>query len=57
MQMVQKEEENTQIVLANYGILHERLISNQKSEIKFLKNSTFQRTLLSKAKLRFSAEN
>lgn len=57
MQMVQKEEGNTQIMLANDGILHERLISNQKSEIKVLKNSTLQRTLLSKTKLRFFADN
>ena len=55
--MVQKEEGNTQIMLANDGILHERLISNQKSEIKVLKNSILERTLLSKTKLRFSAEN
>ena len=38
IQMAQKEEGNTEIRLGNVGILYERLISNLKSEINFLKN-------------------
>ena len=38
IQMAQKEEGNTEIRLRNVGILYERLISNLKSEINFLKN-------------------
>ena len=38
IQMAQKEDENTEIKLGNVGILYERLISNLKSEINFLKN-------------------
>ena len=33
-----KEDGNTEIMLGNVGILYERLISNLKSEINFLKN-------------------
>ena len=36
--IAQKEDENTEIRLGNVGILYERLISNIKSETKFLKN-------------------
>ena len=36
--MAQKEDGNTEIRLGNVGILYERLISNLKSEINFLKN-------------------
>ena len=36
--IAQKEDENTEIRLGNDGILYERLISNIKSETKFLKN-------------------
>ena len=38
IQMAQKEYGNTDIMLKNVGIIYERLISNLKSEIKFLKN-------------------
>ena len=38
IQMAQKEEGNTEIRLGNVGILYERLISNLKSKINFLKN-------------------
>ena len=38
IQMAQKEDGNTEIRLGNVGILYERLISNLKSEINFLKN-------------------
>ena len=38
IQMAQKEYGNTDIMLENVGIIYERLISNLKSEIKFLKN-------------------
>ena len=38
IQMIQKEEGNTEIMLGNFRILYERLISNLKSEINFLKN-------------------
>ena len=38
IQMAQKEEGNREIRLGNVGILYERLISNLKSEINFLKN-------------------
>ena len=38
IQMEQKEDGNTEIRLGNVGILHERLISNLKSVINFLKN-------------------
>ena len=38
IQMAQKEDGNTKIRLRNLGILFERLISDLKSEINFLKN-------------------
>ena len=41
--MAQKEDGNTEIRLANVRILYERLISNLKSEINFLKNQLLAR--------------
>ena len=38
IQMAQKEDGNTEIRIEDVGILYERLISNLKSEINFLKN-------------------
>ena len=38
IQMAQKEDGNTKIMLGNVGILYECLMSNLKSEINFLKN-------------------
>ena len=38
VQMAQKEEGSTEIMLGNVGILYERLTSNLKSEINILKN-------------------
>ena len=39
IQMAQKEDVKTEIMIGNIGILYERLISNLKSEINFLKSS------------------
>ena len=44
IQMAQKEDGNTKIRIGNVGILYERLTSNLKSEINFLKISSLQRT-------------
>ena len=41
--MAQKEDGNMEIRLANVRILYERLISNLKSEINFLKNQLLAR--------------
>ena len=57
IQMAQKEDGNTEIRLGNVGILYERLISNLKSEMNFLKVSSLQRTLFPKTKLSFFADN
>ena len=38
IQMAQKEDVSTEIMIGNVGILYEPLISNLKSEINFLKN-------------------
>ena len=58
IQMAQKEDGNMEIRLGNVGILYERLISNLKSERNFFKKiSSSQRTLFSKTKLRFFADN
>ena len=40
IEMVQKEEANTENMFGNVGILYERLISNLKSDMKFLKISS-----------------
>ena len=57
-QMTQKEDGNTEIRLGNVGILYERLILSLKSETNFLeKISSLQRTLFSKTKSHFFADN
>ena len=38
IRMAQKEDGDTEVRIGNVGILYERLISNLKSEINFLKN-------------------
>ena len=43
IQMARKVKGNTEIRLGNVGILYERLISNLKSEINFLKNQLLAR--------------
>ena len=57
IQMAQKEAGNTEIRLGNFGILYERLISNLKSEINFLKNQLLAKDTFFKIKLHFFADN
>ena len=54
--IAQKENGNTEIRIGNVGILYERLTSNLKSEINFLKNQLIARTPFTKTKLRFFAD-
>ena len=55
--MAQKEDGNAEIRPGNVGILYERLISNLKSEINFLKNPLLAKDTFSKTKLRFFTDN
>ena len=51
--MAQKEDGNTEIRLGNVGILYERLISNLKSEMNFLKSQLLAKDTFSQNEIKF----
>ena len=53
IQVAQKEEANTETRLGNFSILYERLISNLKSEITFLKNQLLGKDTLYEDEITF----
>ena len=53
IQIAQKENGNTEIRIGNVGILYERLISNLKSEINFLKNQLITKGTFYQEEIKF----
>ena len=53
MQIAQKENGNTEIMLGNVGIFYERLILHLKSEINFLKNQVFAKNTFFRDEITF----